>query len=125
MKLLKVSPHTQHIETSLYDKRDYELHMLPPKQYVHIHSDAPLWCKQNILYTQMLSAIRFSSLSRYHSCLVECHRVYLRMLRADHCPQDLQLLVRKAARKAADKFAIPFRCTLADFQCFSGLDLWL
>jgi hypothetical protein len=101
------SPNSQRIETSVYDKRDFELKMLPPKNYVHIDSDAPRWCKENILYTQFLAQIELCSLANFDSCSTECARIYHRMIVAGHKPEDLWPLIQKAAKKAARKFSLP------------------
>jgi hypothetical protein len=85
------TPCSQRLETSVYDKRDFDLKMLPPKTYVHIDSDAPSWCKENILYIQFLAQIELCSLSRIDDCNRECARIYHKMLVAGHSPDKLYL----------------------------------
>jgi hypothetical protein len=98
------TPHSQRFDTSPFDKRDHDLHMLPPKAYVHIHSDAPLWCKQNIMYTQFLSSIKLTSPLLFDSNTIECGRIYHRMLEAGHLPVDLLPLIKQAAKVAAKRY---------------------
>jgi hypothetical protein len=98
------TPHSQHIDTSHYDKREWDLRMLPPKAFVHVDSDAPLWCLRNILFTRFLSIIKLTTTNRFHDCTAACKQVYVQMIKAGHTAQGLWPYLSKAADAASHHF---------------------
>lgn len=95
---------TQQFQTTLYDKRNHALKDVPCKRYVHRDSDAPLWCKVNVIVSQF---IRFSRLiTNLEDLWARCAECYWRLRASFFTQRHLRHPLRRAIARVADNIAL-------------------
>jgi hypothetical protein len=115
-----VSTGGQRIETSLYDKRSQELHMLPAGTFTHIHSHSTFWSKINTFYSQSVRIVNLVS-NIEHFISAVCI-TYNNMLLAGHDKHDMWFIICKSMKFAAKQFCLPHNDVLLRFLVMVGDD---
>jgi hypothetical protein len=104
----------QRLTASLFDKRDFDLNMLPTPTYTHVDSHVSYFQQINTFYSQAVRAAR-RIVTDYHFWVQACFTFYRRMLSAGHDKYDMWCVIDKSMAHGATKFCIPKSRLILEF----------
>ena len=108
----------QRLTSSLYDKRDYDLNMLPTPTYTHVDSHVSYFQQINTFYSQ---AVRAAKIVTDHLFWVQaCWTFYRRMLTAGHDKFDMWCVIDKSMAHGAKTFCTPKSLLIREFLVAVG-----